>query len=653
MKKLLVVVGVLVLSVSVVAQIRIGIRVIAGGGGGGGGSILTANDMTYEGVGRVGTGCKQRAVGARRATEAGHTGHLHIFCLGPIVGHAQTTVASGSSSTGAVLVDATEFPTGTWIFVGNNWDITQIASRSGNTVTWSPALPGDPGINATVRAEEHLYEYEYAGTGSLTSDINTAPLSSLVQDWGQVYQGKRQSLSGNGGGGYMVVDSLVWDDTNDGVYIQWHDFYNVTGDHHPQMLFADLNDASNTITTYGPWYFQEGPGGHPTGWAGMTRIPSSWSTPNLGSSNCWAMTTMLSSGVGASPFGDTIQAACDNWPGAGTPPNTSGTAFATQQITWRSVSNRQERDGNYFAHYGSVAWNVSVSNTPTGPTTTCAFVDATGNALSGYGGAEGAPAGKPVDIYFRTLNVTRAVTSISGRQICYNATPSPPAVGEIIDDVDVYGGYDLLPAIKYQAGSLSNWTSFGTVGEGAPAGNGWWLDFDYRGFPIWLNDTRTGVLFVGTLGIGHCWYGSGKQCGHDKFDPANGAQGPGCEDTTATLSVWNPTTLAENIVLADYDRGTPTETVDLEAKGMVIVGKMASYPNQTGAHDGAESGYYDTTERLIVAFSQAGWKSGSDYYVTYNVWSLPASAPAPFMVPFPAALAGLGMLTLGAVRNKK
>lgn len=58
---------------------------------------------------------------------------------------------------------------------------------------------------------------------------------------------------------------------------------------------------------------------------------------------------------------------------------------------------------------------------------------------------------------------------------------------------------------------------------------------------VYINTpTKTGILFVGSMGTGHIWYGPVSDCGHGLGNPCGGGQGPNSSGSKAQWWIYDP-----------------------------------------------------------------------------------------------------------------
>ena len=72
--------------------------------------------------------------------------------------------------------------------------------------------------------------YELQETGSYSTDYRSAPRMSLVNNWGDVYQGHRISFDAQGNPmqlGYLIPAGLYWNEATQLLYWTYYDSYNL------------------------------------------------------------------------------------------------------------------------------------------------------------------------------------------------------------------------------------------------------------------------------------------------------------------------------------------------------------------------------------------------------------------------------------------
>lgn len=107
---------------------------------------------------------------------------------------------------------------------------------------------------------------------------------------------------------------------------------------------------------------------------------------------------------------------------------------------------------------------------------------------------------------------------------------------------------------------------------------------------------RHGVLFAGSLGTGHIWYGFENNCGHGFGNPCGGGQGPNASGRAPQWWIYSPEDLQR---VANGEIGanlTPHAAFDPTSR----------YPIQMGCHQAFGGLYFDApTSRLYVAAPSA------------------------------------------------
>jgi hypothetical protein len=108
-----------------------------------------------------------------------------------------------------------------------------------------------------------IYEVSYPGCAT-----SNYPSASVVKHWGNIYGGTLVDESG--GGGTVYVYGLYWDETDQRLYWNYGDSYNVAAPDNPCFGYSTLGSSA---VSYGPWRmgnckpFQFGITGIPTSFA--------------------------------------------------------------------------------------------------------------------------------------------------------------------------------------------------------------------------------------------------------------------------------------------------------------------------------------------------------------------------------------------------
>jgi len=91
-----------------------------------------------------------------------------------------------------------------------------------------------------------IMEISDAGFGA---DISSAPQATVVKNWGDIANPNRLGVDGSNLTG-SIMDYLHW--SNNRLYWQYYDTYNVTMNDNPDMGFTTFN-GTTTSQNYGPW----------------------------------------------------------------------------------------------------------------------------------------------------------------------------------------------------------------------------------------------------------------------------------------------------------------------------------------------------------------------------------------------------------------
>ena len=109
---------------------------------------------------------------------------------------------------------------------------------------------------------------------------------------------------------------------------------------------------------------------------------------------------------------------------------------------------------------------------------------------------------------------------------------------------------------------------------------------------------KQGILFVGSLGTGHVWYGPVSNCGHGLANPCGGGQGPNATGFQSRWWIYDPTSCQAAVTGAVKPwQITPAEDFDPTAK--ISSFKLGCNKVMAGTYFDAES------RRLYVAAYQA------------------------------------------------
>ena len=190
-----------------------------------------------------------------------------------------------------------------------------------------------------------VYEMSYPGYGP---GVRAAPRSTLIKNWGDVYQGKRLIKSTGG----IDTRGLHW--ANNQLYWSYGDEYNAAGSHDPSIGTSVLN-ADGSVQAYGPWRTQE----HSQKTRGYMLTVPTWFTQYT-SGHTFGVGAPITSGNASSPWGAMLVAG--QLPSNSTPadvPGTSHASIACQRLIYHDIDNKQRRDANYKV----CDWNVKYDAT--------------------------------------------------------------------------------------------------------------------------------------------------------------------------------------------------------------------------------------------------------------------------------------------------
>lgn len=206
-------------------------------------------------------------------------------------------------------------------------------------------------IAGAIPNGDPVYEISYPGYGSA---LSSAPVASLIQAWGDVYQGKKLIYRTTSGAN---VRGLLWYPDANELFWAYGDWYNAgSTSWDPSLGLSQLN-SDGTVAAYGPWRTSE----HSQRTRGyMMHIPS-WFSSSYASGMPLAIGAPTTNGNVASPWGAAAMAW--NPPSPATPPDPvqAGSTYAgercsisTRRMILHDIQNAQARDANYKL----CTWNV-------------------------------------------------------------------------------------------------------------------------------------------------------------------------------------------------------------------------------------------------------------------------------------------------------
>lgn len=197
-----------------------------------------------------------------------------------------------------------------------------------------------------------VYEISYPGYGS---NIATAPVASLINAWGDVYQGKKLIYRTPASGSYPNVRGLLW--YNNQLYWTYGDSYNASSTSWDPSVGLSVLNSDGTVAAYGPWRTGV-PSQLTRGY--MMPIPS-WFSSAYVSGMGLSIGAPITSGNVGSPWGAAAHACTPPTPGMSPDPVQSGTTYAgerasiaTHRMILHDIAHAQARDANYR----NCGWNV-------------------------------------------------------------------------------------------------------------------------------------------------------------------------------------------------------------------------------------------------------------------------------------------------------
>jgi hypothetical protein len=91
-----------------------------------------------------------------------------------------------------------------------------------------------------------IYEVSFPGLGKdFTNTGSNLPRADLVKEWGNIYRGEAEGISG------YVAYGLYWDEAAGGLYWSRAPYYNATHANVPSLGYTELTDKGPV--THGPW----------------------------------------------------------------------------------------------------------------------------------------------------------------------------------------------------------------------------------------------------------------------------------------------------------------------------------------------------------------------------------------------------------------
>jgi hypothetical protein len=234
-------------------------------------SVFQSSDIVYKGCFRVPDVVAPSGVLAGRVVND----QLRFFMSssgtqGSALGYdgfVDATIASGASTTVFTLSSNQDR-----LAVNNRISVKRAANGNaipefrtitditGAQITVNSALGGIPAAGDTIRREgDEIYEFADPGTYSL--DYTQAPTATILNYWGDIYQGRRCTWRQNTllyPLQYQILASLYWHEGNQLLYWGYYDAYNATGETDWAFGATALTtpNGSSTVgdsTAYGPW----------------------------------------------------------------------------------------------------------------------------------------------------------------------------------------------------------------------------------------------------------------------------------------------------------------------------------------------------------------------------------------------------------------
>jgi len=144
------------------------------------------------------------------------------------------------------------------------------------------------------------------------------------------------------------------------------------------------------------------------------------------------------------------------------------------------------------------------------------------------------------------------------------------------------------------------WHQQGTVVDVDPQKNGGigsFTDIDYVHSCAYINlPDKQGLLFAGSLGTGHVWYGNTTNCGHGFGNPCGGGQGPNASAFKSQFWIYDPAQCARVVAGQTAPNLVPAYAFD----------PTTIHPLQMGCAKGFGGIHFDAASRnLYIAAYQA------------------------------------------------
>lgn len=214
-------------------------------------------------------------------------------------------------------------------------------------------------ITGATPNNDPVYEISYPGYGN---SLASAPVASLINVWGDIYQGKRLTYRAAG----TDLRGLLWYPAGNGLFWAYGDSYNAGSTSWDPSVGLSLLNSDGTVGAYGPWRTSV-PSQLTRGY--MMPVPNWFSSANV-SGMPLSIGAPLASGNVGSPWG----AAAHAWmpPSPSTPPDPlqAGTTYAgerasipTHRMILHDIAHPQARDANYKRCAWNVMYNCSSGST--------------------------------------------------------------------------------------------------------------------------------------------------------------------------------------------------------------------------------------------------------------------------------------------------
>jgi len=363
---------------------------------------------------------------------------------------------------------------------------------------------------------------EVADTGDYRTNYLDAPRAPIVQNWGDIYQGKRLSWDSSGGvinlnSSQAMVTSLLYRDGR--LYWSYYDGYNVAGRRDWHLGFTALNGGPSSMQAYGPWRTIDGV--HKLGHY-CVALPDG----SLG------LSASLSSGNVQSSWGPILK---------------GGVSYPTE------------------------------------------------TTRAGVGSPDLAAPHTYVEHGYPTGDLNDDGTLVSGRTL-----KSMAREGDYV--------WHSISSSSGQANASRNYLD--PVKNG---GRGSWTDIDYFNGLIYLNlPNKHGVLFVGSMGTGHTWYGRPDDCGHG-FSSASltSGTGPNASSFRSWWGVYDPAKMAA--VAAGQRNPTFPPDVQFDPSRAIAPLKLGAGRSFGGMH-------FDSETSMLYVLSREAEQVGLMYIPLIHVF---------------------------------